>query len=173
MATPKHRHHIVPRHAGGTDEPLNLTPPISIRLHACFHLDRWRRLGDVNDYIAYRFLRGQIRGAEAWYLSVTEGQRGRQFSPETRAKMCVAQRCRITEGRGSRKSPEARARQSATRKGRRDLITAAIAKVADANRARVWSAESKAMHADSLRRYWSSSAAAGRIHARTGYTELF
>jgi len=55
----QHRHHIVPRHAGGTDDESNLTPPISVRLHAMFHYDRWKAIGDPNDYLAFI---GLLRG---------------------------------------------------------------------------------------------------------------
>jgi NUMOD3 motif. len=62
---PKHRHHIIPRHAGGTDDHCNLTPPISVRLHAMFHLDRWRRVGDIRDLVACKMLLG-CRRADMW-----------------------------------------------------------------------------------------------------------
>ena len=41
----KHKHHIIPRHMGGTDEPSNLTPPISVALHAALHKDLWEHFG--------------------------------------------------------------------------------------------------------------------------------
>lgn len=54
MAQQQQRHHLVPKHAGGGDEALNLTPPISLRLHAMFHYDRWKALGESGDYVAWR-----------------------------------------------------------------------------------------------------------------------
>ena len=33
------KHHIIPRHHGGVDEPHNMTPPISLMEHAEMHLD--------------------------------------------------------------------------------------------------------------------------------------
>jgi hypothetical protein len=162
----KHRHHLVPRYAGGADDASNLTPPISIRLHAMFHFDRWRHVGDVRDYAAYRTLLGQMSGAAARYLVMSELLRGRKYSGETLARMSAAQRRRAAEGRMSRKSPEARQRQSEARKGRRDLIAAAIAKVAEANRSRVWSDASKARLGQSHRRYWAQMGVAERERRR-------
>lgn len=54
----KHKHHIVPRHAGGNDDSLNITPPISVRMHAMFHYDRWLALHESGDYHAWRMLMG-------------------------------------------------------------------------------------------------------------------
>lgn len=36
------KHHIIPRHHGGVDEPHNMTPPISLMEHAEMHLDIYR-----------------------------------------------------------------------------------------------------------------------------------
>lgn len=60
-----HKHHIVPRHAGGDNAPENLTPPISIRLHAAFHWDRWKHVGAIQDKIAAFMLLGRITSEEA------------------------------------------------------------------------------------------------------------
>lgn len=91
---PKHKHHIVPRHAGGDDSPENLTPPISIRMHAMFHYDRWKNVGDVRDWVACRFLMGMIT-KEAARVAVAKLPR----STETRAKMSRART-------GTKLSPE-------------------------------------------------------------------
>jgi hypothetical protein len=69
-----HRHHLIPQHAGGTDEESNLTPPISTRLHAMFHYDRWKHLGDSQDYIAYRCLLGRMSSETARLLAARIGQ---------------------------------------------------------------------------------------------------
>ena len=36
----KHKHHIIPKHMGGDNSKMNLTPPISVELHAAFHKER-------------------------------------------------------------------------------------------------------------------------------------
>lgn len=67
----RHRHHLIPRHAGGTDDPDNLTPPISTRLHAEFHYDRWLALGDVGDLRAY----GLLRYGRNWWSTFSDEER--------------------------------------------------------------------------------------------------
>jgi hypothetical protein len=68
-----HRHHIIPKHDGGTDEEQNLTPPIPIRLHAAFHYDRWKVLGRPCDYIAWRTLMGMISVPHAKWMARNSG----------------------------------------------------------------------------------------------------
>ena len=59
-----HKHHIVPRHAGGSDDPSNLIE-LTIEEHAQAHLDLYKKHGDKRDLLAYRTLLGQISTAEA------------------------------------------------------------------------------------------------------------
>jgi len=162
----KHRHHIVPRFAGGPDSLENMTPAISIRLHAMFHFDRWRQLRDVRDYAAYRMLLGQLSGAEARYLAISELLRGRKFSPETLAKMSAAQRRRIAEGRGAKQTPESLQRLSAYRKGRRDLIAAALAKSRLIDRRLAWSDEMREAARARMLQRWSEHGETMRANVR-------
>ena len=60
-----HRHHIIPKHRGGSDEESNLTPPISIEEHASLHRKLWEEGGYVEDLIAWKALSGRITGEEA------------------------------------------------------------------------------------------------------------
>lgn len=159
MATPRtgkplHRHHIVPRHSGGTNEAANLTPPISLRLHAMFHFDRWKCVGDARDLAAYKTLLGLITVEEARRLVVSQRLTGRVFSPETLAKMSAAQKAR-DRSTFARIPAERRAANSLARRGKREFIEQAIAAVPAANRSRVWSPESRKKLADSQRRRWS------------------
>lgn len=59
-----HWHHIVPKHAGGTDDPSNLVK-VTIVEHAELHLARYLEYGEKNDLIAAQTLSGQITKAEA------------------------------------------------------------------------------------------------------------
>lgn len=54
-----HLHHIVPKHAGGTDDPSNLIR-VTIQDHAAFHYERWIYLGDEKDKLAWLSLSGQV-----------------------------------------------------------------------------------------------------------------
>jgi hypothetical protein len=56
----RHRHHLKPKHAGGSDSQGNLTPPIPIVRHAMFHWCEWKRSGNEFDRIAWLSLTGQI-----------------------------------------------------------------------------------------------------------------
>lgn len=111
----KHRHHIVPRHAGGDDSPENIAT-LTVEEHAQAHLDRWNVLKEPGDLIAYRMLSGQITSAEATRLAGIEANLGRKLSDETRRKMSLANRKR-------QESPTARmvegwAKSAATRRGK-------------------------------------------------------
>lgn len=59
-----HKHHIVPKHAGGTDDPSNIIK-VNIPMHIFLHKLRWEELGDKYDYIAYSCLEGQMLTDEA------------------------------------------------------------------------------------------------------------
>lgn len=59
-----HLHHIVPTHAGGTDDPSNLVR-VNVAMHTFMHRLRFQETGDNWDRIAYLALEGQITRAEA------------------------------------------------------------------------------------------------------------
>lgn len=59
-----HTHHIVPKHAGGSDDPSNLVK-LTVEEHAQAHLDLYEKYGDERDLVASRMLKGQITKAEA------------------------------------------------------------------------------------------------------------
>jgi hypothetical protein len=52
-----HLHHIIPRHAGGTDDPSNLVR-VTREQHAEIHRQRWLALGDYYDCCAANVLSG-------------------------------------------------------------------------------------------------------------------
>lgn len=54
-----HKHHIIPKHAGGTDDPENLVY-LSVKEHAIAHAKLYLEHGDLKDYLAYKGLRQQI-----------------------------------------------------------------------------------------------------------------
>ena len=55
----KHKHHIIPRHAGGTDDPSNLVE-LSIEEHAEAHRVLYEKYDRWQDKLAWRGLSGQI-----------------------------------------------------------------------------------------------------------------
>ena len=54
-----HRHHIVPKFLGGTDEVDNLVY-LTPEEHAQAHLDLYEKYGRKEDIGAYRMLHGEI-----------------------------------------------------------------------------------------------------------------
>ena len=90
-----HRHHIVPRHAGGTDDDSNivyLTPDE----HAQAHLTLYETYGKMEDLIAYRGLSGMQDSIECISQiqshAVSKANKTRVWTEEGRAKL--AQACR-------------------------------------------------------------------------------
>ena len=60
----KHWHHIVPKHAGGSDEPSNLEH-LTVEEHAEAHRKLYEQYGRWQDKIAWQTLSGQISIQEA------------------------------------------------------------------------------------------------------------
>ena len=77
----KHKHHIVPKHAGGTDDPSNLVE-LTIEEHADAHRKLYEQYGRKGDYIAWKALSGQISGAEANLLAVKYRDTSYMKTPE-------------------------------------------------------------------------------------------
>ena len=59
-----HKHHIIPRYMGGTDEPENLVE-VTVTQHAMYHFCNYQLWGNEEDRIAWRTLSGQITLDEA------------------------------------------------------------------------------------------------------------
>ena len=60
----KHWHHIVPKHAGGSDDASNLVH-LTVEEHAEAHKKLWEQYGRWQDKIAWQTLSGQISIQEA------------------------------------------------------------------------------------------------------------
>lgn len=59
-----HWHHIIPKHAGGTDDPSNLVE-LTVEEHAEAHRKLFEQYGRWQDEVAWKGLSGQITKAEA------------------------------------------------------------------------------------------------------------
>jgi len=55
----KHKHHIVPRYRGGSDDPSNLVE-VSVVQHAMWHFCNYQLWGEPEDRLAWRGLSGAI-----------------------------------------------------------------------------------------------------------------
>ena len=68
----KHWHHIIPKHAGGTDEPSNLVL-LTVEEHAEAHRKLYEQHGNWQDLIAWKGLLGLLNSDECAFLSIQEG----------------------------------------------------------------------------------------------------
>ena len=57
MSITWHRHHIIPKHAGGTDDPDNILK-CNVAMHAFLHEQLYKEHCREEDRLAYRGLRG-------------------------------------------------------------------------------------------------------------------
>ena len=86
-----HKHHIIPRHAGGSDDPSNIVE-LTIEEHALAHKKLFFIYSRWQDEVAYLTLSGQISKAEAIKRAIVEANLGRKDTEETRRKKSEAQK---------------------------------------------------------------------------------
>ncbi len=92
-----HKHHIVPRHMGGTDDPSNLVE-LTIEEHAEAHRKLFEQYGHWQDELAWKGLTGQISVAELTrQIQIKTGKKsfkGKKHSEEARKKISAASKLR-------------------------------------------------------------------------------
>lgn len=81
-----HKHHIIPKHMGGSDDSSNLIE-LTIKEHAEAHRKLWEEHGSEYDRIAWLSLTKQIDCSEARILATIEHNKTRVISDETKEKM--------------------------------------------------------------------------------------
>jgi len=84
-----HKHHIIPRHMGGSDDPSNLIE-VTIEQHAALHKQLWEDLGHWEDNIAWKMLSGQITKADLNHLISINAHKGQKHSEAAKQKMKLA-----------------------------------------------------------------------------------
>lgn len=77
----KHKHHIIPRHMGGSDDPSNLIE-LSVEEHAEAHKLLFEKYKNQKDYIAWQALTGLITKEEARRLAISASLTGKKQSKE-------------------------------------------------------------------------------------------
>ena len=91
----KHKHHIIPKHAGGTDDPSNLVE-LTVEEHAEAHRKLYEQYGNWQDRVAWQGLAGLIGHddimREMWDARKGEGNPyyGKKHTPEVRQKISEA-----------------------------------------------------------------------------------
>jgi len=68
----KHKHHIIPKYLGGTDDPSNLVE-LTIEQHAEAHRLLYEQYGNWQDYVAWQGLAKLDKNFDAAKLSMIEG----------------------------------------------------------------------------------------------------
>jgi hypothetical protein len=87
----KHKHHIIPKHMGGTNDPSNLIE-LTVEEHAEAHKLLWEQHGNWQDNVAWKALSGHIGKEEIIHEIHKNMNKGRVPSIETREKMAAAKR---------------------------------------------------------------------------------
>ena len=81
-----HKHHIIPKHMGGSDDPSNIQK-LTIKEHAEAHKKLYEEHGKWQDLIAYKMLSGQISSYKASQEARRLAQLGRKFSKQLKKKL--------------------------------------------------------------------------------------
>lgn len=70
-----HKHHIIPKHMGGTDDPDNFVE-LTVEEHAEAHRKLYEEHGLLQDKLAWKGLSGLISTQEIVYTLLSEGRKG-------------------------------------------------------------------------------------------------
>ena len=114
----KHKHHIIPKHMGGSDDPSNLVE-LTVEEHAEAHRKLYEQHGHWQDKIAYDMLSGQIGLDDAIQAARGAANRGKKRSPETIAKLKEACRLRTERQRADGTLDRANKKRSESHKGKK------------------------------------------------------
>ena len=79
----KHKHHIIPKHMGGSNDINNLIE-LTIEEHALAHKELFEKYGKWQDKVAWKALSGQIGKEEIISEIIKNVNENRIFSEETR-----------------------------------------------------------------------------------------
>jgi hypothetical protein len=96
----KHKHHIVPKHMGGSDDPSNLIE-LTVAEHAEAHKVLFEKHGHWQDEVAWKGLAGIIGHEECVYRSIRDSKigntwnKGKKKSEEHKRKISEAHKGKI------------------------------------------------------------------------------
>lgn len=84
-----HKHHIVPKHAGGTNDSENLIE-LTVEGHAEAHRKLYEEHGHWQDLVAWKALSGQIGKEEAKRLATCFSNKNRVWTDESKQKLATS-----------------------------------------------------------------------------------
>ena len=97
----KHKHHIIPRHMGGTDDPSNLIE-LTPEEHAEAHRKLYEDHGHWQDYVAWQGLAKLATKEEHVHMLLSEaGKKGVRMRPTNKGK-----KYNLTKSRAEGKYPD-------------------------------------------------------------------
>ena len=137
-----HKHHIIPKHAGGTDDPSNLIY-LTVEEHAEAHKKLWEEHGRWQDELAWKGLSGQI-GKEEIILKTLQRNLGKTFSEETRSRMKES-----SKGKNKNKIPWNKGKVGFVKHTQETLD-----KISRSSKQRIVSEETKKKISDNKKQYW-------------------
>lgn len=70
-----HKHHIIPRHIGGSDDPSNIVE-LSVEEHVEAHRKLWEEHGRWQDKLAWEFLSKRVTKEEACRIAASKAHKG-------------------------------------------------------------------------------------------------
>jgi hypothetical protein len=73
-----HKHHIIPKHAGGSDDPNNLVE-LTVEDHAIAHYVRYKIYGDWQDELAWRGLSFRMSKEEIVREAASKATKGKTY----------------------------------------------------------------------------------------------
>jgi hypothetical protein len=94
-----HNHHIIPRHAGGSNDASNLVM-LTIAEHAEAHRLLYEERGRYQDKVAWLTLSGQITKAEATRKIQSEQAKNRIYTDEMKRNMSEGQKGKKYDRKG-------------------------------------------------------------------------
>ena len=106
----KHKHHIIPKHAGGTDELENIIE-LTVEEHAEAHRLLYEQYGRIEDKWAWLGLSGQI-GKDELMIEISKAQKGKK-KPDGFGDKVRQQRL------GKKHTPESISKMSSSKKGKK------------------------------------------------------
>jgi hypothetical protein len=88
-----HKHHIIPKHKGGSDDPSNLIE-VTVEEHTELHKQLWLEEGRHQDFLAWQGLAGLMPKEEIVRQLISNTHRGKKKSREHVEKVAAANRGR-------------------------------------------------------------------------------